>query len=104
MHDHGARVWRVAGLHPPQESQEWRRVLGHPVVWPRRELELPHLALLAGAVLGATETLPVTAAHDARAEEVSFAPRLSPQTHPRISAGGSSLLPGVLARTQRSGP
>lgn len=50
-HD-GACVWRVAGLDSPQESQEWGRVLRHPVVWPCRELELADLAFLTGAVLG----------------------------------------------------
>lgn len=51
VHHHGPRVWRIAGLHPSQEGQEQGGVFGHPVVRPGRELELPHLPLLAGAVL-----------------------------------------------------
>lgn len=114
VHDHGARVRRVTGLHSPQESQEWRRVLGHPVVRPRRELELADLTLLTGAVLGTTGTLPVTAALRAWTEDAKLTPRGPPASHtptgcvtvanimpdflPRsapISAGGSSILPGA---------
>lgn len=51
VHHHGPRVRRIAGLHPSEEGQEQGGVLGHPVVRPGRELELPHLPLLAGAVL-----------------------------------------------------
>lgn len=51
VYHHGPRVWRIARFHPPEEGQEGGGVLGHPVVWPGRELELPHLPLLAGAVL-----------------------------------------------------
>lgn len=51
MHHDGTSVWGVAGFHPSQEGQERGGVLGHAVVRPRRELELPHLALLTGAVL-----------------------------------------------------
>lgn len=51
VHHDGPSVRGVAGFHPPEEGQEWGGVLGHTMVRPRRELELPHLALLAGAVL-----------------------------------------------------
>lgn len=51
VHHHGPRVWRIASFHPSEEGQERSGVLGHPVVRPGRELELPHLSLLAGAVL-----------------------------------------------------
>lgn len=51
VYHHGPCVWRIARFHPPEEGQEGGGVLGHPVVWPGRELELPHLPLLAGAVL-----------------------------------------------------
>lgn len=53
VHHHGPRVRGIARLHPSQEGQEQGGVLGHPVVRPGRELELPHLPLLAGAVLEA---------------------------------------------------
>lgn len=51
VHHHGPCVWGIARFHPPEEGQEGGGVLGHPVVWPGRELELPHFPLLAGAVL-----------------------------------------------------
>lgn len=51
VHHHGPCVWRIARFHPPEEGQEGGGVLRHPVVWPGRELELPHLPLLTGAVL-----------------------------------------------------
>ena len=51
MDDHGSCIWRVAGLNPPEEGQEGRRVLGHPVVRPGRELEVTNLTLLIGAAL-----------------------------------------------------
>lgn len=51
VHHHGPRVWRIARFHPSQEGEERRGVLRHAVVRPSRELELPDLPLLAGAVL-----------------------------------------------------
>lgn len=51
VYHHGPCVWRIARFHPPEEGQEGGGVLGHPVVWPGCGLELPHLPLLAGAVL-----------------------------------------------------
>jgi len=50
--DDGPGVRRVAGLDPAEEGQEGGRVLGDPVVRPRRELELTDLSLLTGAALG----------------------------------------------------
>lgn len=49
--DHGTGVWRVAGLHPAQESQEGGRVFGDPVIRPGRELEVTNFTLLVGAAL-----------------------------------------------------
>jgi hypothetical protein len=51
VHHHGPCVWGVAGFYPPEEGQEGGGVLGHAVIGPGSELELPHLPLLAGAVL-----------------------------------------------------
>lgn len=51
VHHHGPRIWRIASFHPSEEGQERSGVLRHPVVRPGSELELPHLSLLAGAVL-----------------------------------------------------
>lgn len=51
VYHHGPCIWRIARFHPSEEGQERSGVLRHPVVWPGRELELPHLPLLAGAVL-----------------------------------------------------
>lgn len=51
VYHHGPCIWRIASFHPSQEGQERSGVLRNPVVWPGRELELPHLSLLAGAVL-----------------------------------------------------
>ena len=51
MYHHGPCIWRIASFHPSQKGQEGSGVLGHPVVWPGRELELPHLSLLTGAIL-----------------------------------------------------
>lgn len=51
MDDHGTGVWRVAGLHPAQESQEGRGVFGDPVIRPGRELEVTNFTLLIGAAL-----------------------------------------------------
>lgn len=56
VHHDGPSIRGVAGFHPPEEGQEGRGVLGHAVVGPRCELELPHLALLAGAVLQGRST------------------------------------------------
>jgi len=51
VYRHRPRIWRIARFHPSQEGQERGGVLRYPVVRPGRELELPHLSLLAGAVL-----------------------------------------------------
>lgn len=65
VYHHGPCIRRVASFYPPQEGQERRGVLRHPVVWPGCELELPHLPLLAGAVLNgeAEERSAATAAY-----------------------------------------
>lgn len=56
VHHHGSGVRRVAGFDPAQEGQERRGMFRDAVIRPRRELELPHLSLLAGAVLNSRET------------------------------------------------
>ena len=51
VYHHGAAVGGREVAHPPQEEQEGRWVVGHPVVGPRSELELPQLASLVTASL-----------------------------------------------------
>lgn len=51
MDDHGTGVWRVAGLHPAQESQERCGVFGDPMIWPGCKLEVTNFPLLIGAAL-----------------------------------------------------
>lgn len=48
---HGPCIWRVTGLDPSEEGQDRSGVLGHTVVGPGHELELPHLSLLTRTVL-----------------------------------------------------
>lgn len=51
MDNHGASIWRVAGLNPAQESQEGRGMFGNTVIWPGRELEVTDFTLLIGSTL-----------------------------------------------------
>jgi len=51
MDNHGPSIGWVAGLDPPQESEDWGGVFWDPVIRPCHELELSQLSLLAGAVL-----------------------------------------------------
>lgn len=51
MDNHGTGIWRVAGLHPAQESQEGCGVFGDPMIWPGRKLEVTNFTLLIGAAL-----------------------------------------------------
>lgn len=74
VHHDGAGVGRVAGLDSPQKSQEWRWVLRHPVVRPRRELELADLTFLTGAILGAQDT----ACHHSPTTHMQRTPKFTP--------------------------
>ena len=58
--DNGSSVWGVAGLDPAEEGQEGGGVLGHPVVGPGCELELPHLPPLTTATLRQEDTQRIT--------------------------------------------
>ena len=49
--NHRPSIRWVAGLDPPQESEDRGGVLWDPVIRPCHELELSQLSLLAGAVL-----------------------------------------------------